>query len=87
MARSILARRKTGKQPHAALSFQAQSTIQSAHARLQRAQDILNALIYCDDQGAELSLAALAASARDSIDRAMDGLSTLSPKGNRDPDG
>lgn len=81
MAKAILRPRKRAKQPRAALSYQAETEIQVAQIRLRRAQAVLNALEFCADQEAELSLGPVAVAARDLIDKALDGLATVFPQG------
>lgn len=77
MARAILRRRKRVKQQRTPLSFQTQTEIQVVQIRLRRAQDVLSALAYCADQGAELDLGPVAVAVRDQIDQALTGLASI----------
>lgn len=70
----------TAKQAPTGLSLKATMEIEVVQIRLRRAQDVLSALAFCADQEAELSLGPVAVAARDLVDRALDGLATLSPK-------
>jgi hypothetical protein len=51
-----------------------------AQIRLRRAQDVLTCLAFAADEGAELDFGPVAIAARDQIDQALDGLSSLMPK-------
>lgn len=72
------ARSATGNPAASVLTLGDRSTLKVAQRRLGRANDVLNAILFCAEAGAELSLGSLAIAARDLIDRVLDDLARLS---------
>lgn len=76
-----MSRRKRPTKAKDALPENVVARLDIALKRLARVNGVLTAIVFCADEGADIDLSPVAVCTRDSIDRVIDGLASITKRG------